>query len=47
VEVAEKGEADEGRVFTQGNHMGGDGRAEAGDGDEEAGICSFFRWFGG
>jgi len=34
VEVAEEGEADEGRVFTQGNHMGGDGRAEAGDGDE-------------
>jgi hypothetical protein len=35
--------ADEGRVFTQGSHMRGGVRAEVGERDEEAGICSIFR----
>jgi hypothetical protein len=40
VEVADGGE-EECRVFTQGSHMSGDGRAAAGEGEEEAGFARF------
>jgi len=45
VEVVEEGEVEEGRVFTQGSHMGEDGQAEAGPemGTRRRGICSVFQ----
>lgn len=44
VDVAEDGEGEEGRVFTQGIHMGEGGRAEAGDGwGRGGGFVRFFR----